>query len=181
MNGNREIQQEPPFWAASNNFHTYLLLRPGTDLEAFHEKFNTFSKEKISITAQQLMGISAADLEATGQYARVNLQQLTDIHLHSDLTIELAPNGSIKYVWIFGAIAAFILIIACINFMNLSTARSSDRAKEIGVRRVMGSRRSSLIGQFLSESTLLAAIAVGLAVLLAVAALPAYTSLTGVN
>lgn len=174
MNGNREVATDPPYWASNNNFHTYLLLQEGTDLEAFEAKFNTFAREKFAVAAQQLLGVSVEEFEATGQHARVYLQHLTDIHLYSDLNVELAPNGSIRYVWIFGLIAAFILIIACINFMNLSTARSADRAKEIGVRKVMGSRRSSLIGQFLSESTLLAALAVVLALGIAVAALPQY-------
>lgn len=177
MNGNREIQEDPPFWASNNNFQTYFLLRPGTDPADFEQKFLDFSREKLSITANHLLGMSLDEFEASGQFVRVYLQNLPDIHLHSDLNGELAPNGSIKYVWIFGAIAAFILLIACINFMNLSTARSADRAKEIGVRKVMGSRRSALISQFLSESTLLAAIAVGFAVILAALALPAYETL----
>lgn len=177
MNGNREVASDPTLWAMNNNFYTYLLLRPETDVAAFKEKFSAFSEEKVGLTAQQLLGSSLAEMEATGQYARFHLQELREIHLHSDLNVELAPNGSIRYVWIFGAIAAFILLIACINFMNLSTARSADRAKEIGVRRVMGSRRSALISQFLSESTLLAALAVVLAVILAVVALPWYAEL----
>ncbi|PHN01942.1 ABC transporter permease [Flavilitoribacter nigricans] len=177
MNGNREVATDPPYWASNNNFHNYLLLHEDADLEAFRAKFAAFSREKIAVTAQQLMGISVEEFEASGQYARIYLQDLQDIHLHSDLNVELAPNGSIKYVWIFGLIAAFVLIIACINFMNLSTARSADRAKEIGVRKVMGSRRSSLIGQFLSESTLLAALAVVLAIGIAVVALPEYQEL----
>jgi putative ABC transport system permease protein len=177
MNGNEEVANDPTLWAMNNNFHTYFLLRPGTDVAAFKDKFNEFSREKVGQTAQQLLGISQEEMEASGQYARFYLQDLKDIHLYSDLNVELAPNGSIKYVWIFGAIAAFILLIACINFMNLSTARSADRAKEIGVRRVMGSRRSALISQFLSESTLLAALAVVLAIGLAWAALPWYAEL----
>lgn len=174
MSGNREVASDPPFWAASNNFQTYLLLQEGTDPEVFKQKFADFSREKIAMTAQQMMGISVEEFEASGQYARVDLQDLKSIHLYSDLNVELAPNGSIKYVWIFGLIAAFILFIACINFMNLSTARSADRAKEIGVRKVMGSSRSALVGQFLSESTLLAALAVVLALGLAVVFLPQY-------
>ncbi|MEZ4988838.1 MAG: ABC transporter permease [Saprospiraceae bacterium] len=177
MNGNGEVANDPTLWAMNNNFHTYLLLRPGTDVADFKEKFAAYARDKVGQTAKQLLGISQEEMESGGQYARFYLQDLTDIHLYSDQTVELAPNGSIKYVWIFGAIAAFILIIACINFMNLSTARSADRAKEIGVRRVMGSRRSALISQFLSESTLLAALSVGLAVVLAMAALPWYAAL----
>ena len=179
MVSNRELQQTPPLWAVSNNFHTYLLLRKGTDIEAFNEKFIALSKEKVGVTAKQLMGMTLEDFEATGQYAIFTLQRLTDIHLHSDLSVELAPNGSIQYVYIFSAIALFILLIACINFMNLTTARSSHRAKEIGVRKVMGSVRASLVGQFLSETILLTSIGVVLAICIASFAMPWFNDLTG--
>jgi len=179
MSGNEEVQNGPPFWVSSNNFQTYFLLRKGVDPDVFQKKFATLSAEKIAITAQQLIGSSVEEMAKTGQYARYSLQNLTDIHLHSDLTAELAPNGSIRYVWIFSAIAAFILLIACINFMNLATARSAGRAKEVGMRKVMGSNRSALIGQFLSESFVISAIAVVLAVGIAALALPWYRDLTG--
>ena len=177
MVGNNEVKNDAPMWGSSNNFHSYFLLRPGTDLNVFEQKFNALAQEKIGVLIQQMLGVSQEEFENTGQFARMELQRMTDIHLYSDRNNELAANGSIKYVWIFSAIAAFILLIACINFMNLSTARSADRAKEIGVRKVMGSRRSALISQFLSESTLLAAIAVVLAVGIGVAALPEYQRL----
>lgn len=179
MNGNQELKETPPLWAVSNNFHNYLLLRKGTDFETFNQKFLALSREKIGQTASQLMGMTLEDFEATGQYARMELQRLTDIHLHSDLNAELAANGSIQYVWIFSAIALFILLIACINFMNLTTARSAHRAKEIGVRKVMGSVRAALVGQFLSETILMAAIGVVLAVNIAALAMPWFNDLTG--
>ncbi len=179
MNGNRELQNTPPLWAVSNNFHSYLLLRKGTDFKTFNEKFIALSREKIGVTASQLMGMSLEDFEATGQYARMELQKMTEIHLHSDLAVELSANGSIQYVWIFSAIALFILLIACINFMNLTTARSAHRAKEIGVRKVMGSVRSALVGQFLSETILMAAIGVILALAVASFAMPWFNELTG--
>ena len=179
MEGNQEVKNDAPLWAASNNFQTYLLLRPGTDLAAFEQKFDALAREKVGILIQQMLGVSQEEFEASGQFARMDLQHLPDIHLYSERSGELAPNGSIKYVWIFSSIALFILLIACINFMNLSTARSTDRAKEIGVRKVMGSRRSALIGQFLSESTLMAALAVMLAVIIVIIALPEYQRLAG--
>ena len=83
------------------------------------------------------------------------LTPLRDIHLHSDLEGELEANGNITYVYLFAAIALFILIVACINFMNLSTARSSNRAREVGIRKVMGSLRTHLVRQFLTESFVL--------------------------
>ncbi|HRI60781.1 MAG TPA: ABC transporter permease [Saprospiraceae bacterium] len=179
MNGNEEVKTDPPFWASNNNFQTYLLLRKGTDLAAFNKKFERLSAEKIAITVQQLLGSTVEEVEKTGQYAHYYLQNLPDIHLYSDLSIELAPNGSIRYVWIFSAIAAFILLIACINFMNLATARSAGRAKEVGMRKVLGGQRPALIGQFLSESFVIAAIAVVFAVLIAAVAMPWYRDLTG--
>jgi len=179
MNGNEEVKNDPPFWATNNNFVTYFLLRKGTDLSAFNKKFEKLAADKVAVTVQQVLGTTVEEVEKTGQYARYYLQNLTDIHLHSDLTAELAPNGSIRYVWIFSAIAGFILLIACINFMNLATARSSGRAKEVGMRKVLGGKRSSLIGQFLSESFLISAFAVVLAVLIATVAMPWYRDLTG--
>ncbi len=181
MNGNEEVQNSPPFWGSNNNFHTYFLLQKGTDPEKFNQKFTALANEKMEITAQKLLGSTLKDIEKTGQFVHLPMQKLTDIHLHSDLTVELAPNGSIRYVWIFSAIAAFILLIACINFMNLATARSSGRAKEVGVRKVMGGRRSALIGQFLSESLVISAFAVVLAVAIAAAAMPWYRELTGIE
>jgi putative ABC transport system permease protein len=174
-----ELRDSPPFWGSNNNFHTYLLLHKGTDRAAFAKKFERLSREKFAVTAQQMLGSSLEDFEKSGQSIRFELQNVPDIHLHSDLNVELAANGSMRYVWIFGAIAAFILLIACINFMNLATARSSMRAKEIGVRKALGSRRSALVGQFLTESMLLAFASTGLAVLLAVLAMPAYQDLSG--
>lgn len=179
MNGNEEVKQSPPFWAANNNWQTYVLLHKGVDKAAFDQKFQTLARENLSITVKQLFGGTIDDFEKTGQYARYHLQNLPDIHLYSDLQIELGPNGSIRYVWIFSAIAAFILLIACINFMNLATARSAHRAKEVGVRKALGSGRLALMRQFLSESVLLSAFAVLLAILLAAIALPWYRDLAG--
>ena len=177
MNGNREVQESTPLWAVSNNFHTYFLLRKNTDYEVFAEKFNTFSRRKIAETAKQMMNLSLEEFESSGQYAHYRLQKMTDIHLQSDLGAELEANSSIQYIWVFGAIALFVLIIAGINFMNLTTARSSHRAKEIGVRKVLGSLRSSLISQFLSETLLMTSIAVVLALCVATLALPWFSDL----
>ncbi|MEO0334635.1 MAG: FtsX-like permease family protein, partial [Bacteroidota bacterium] len=107
------------------------------------------------------------ELKALGYTLEMFTQPMIDIHLYSQLEGELEPNGNSKYLYIFGAIALFILLIACINFMNLATARSSDRAKEVGIRKTMGSLRSRLIGQFLAESLLLSLVSVVLALGLA--------------
>jgi putative ABC transport system permease protein len=177
LNGNDEIKTDPLYWGANNNFQGYFLLHKGTDKTAFVKKFETLCAAKMAITTQQLLGTNPEEFAKTGQYARYNLQNLTDIHLHSDLSAELQPNGSIRYVWILSAIAAFILLIACINFMNLATARSAGRAKEVGVRKALGSGRSALVGQFLGESLLLSALALCLGVFLATLILPYFNIL----
>ena len=179
MNGNQEVLQSPPLWAMSNNFHTYILLREDAEKAVFAEKFKALSRKKTDETGRQLLGMSLEEFEATGQFVRFGLQNLTDIHLHSDLGVELAPNGSVQYVWIFGAIALFVLLIACINFMNLSTARSAHRAREIGIRKVLGSDRGALIFQFLTETVLMSAIAIVLALAFVTALLPWFGELTG--
>ncbi|MCH8960713.1 MAG: ABC transporter permease [Bacteroidetes bacterium] len=108
-----------------------------------------------------------------------HLQPLTDIHLHSNRRGEFGPNGDIAYVYIFSAIALFILFIACFNFINLSTARSMERAREVGMRKVMGSSRGLLIRQFLSESVVMCGFAFVLALGIIVAALPYFSGLAG--
>jgi putative ABC transport system permease protein len=109
----------------------------------------------------------------------LSLQAMTDIHLHSHLEMEFEPNGDILYVYVFSAIAIAILLIACINFMNLATARSAGRAKEVGMRKVMGAFRNMLVKQFLGEALLLSFISLVFAIFLVLAALPWFNTLTG--
>ncbi len=109
----------------------------------------------------------------------LDIQRLEDIHLHSQGYYEMQPNGNIRNVYIFSAIAMLILLIACINFMNLATARSASRAREVGMRKVLGAYRSNLIGQFLGETILLSLIALLVSIALIELALPVFNSLTG--
>src|SRR6202000_3219054 len=118
-----------------------------------------------------------AESEKGGSFFRLNLTALTDIHLKSNRSGELGPNSTIQYVYIFSAIALFILLIACVNFMNLSTARSANRAKEVGVRKVLGSLRVNLITQFMIESVLISFISMLLALGLAWLLLPVFNNL----
>ncbi len=117
--------------------------------------------------------------ESVREGSSLELQALTDIHLHSQRYLEVAANGNIVYVYIFSAIAILILLIACINFMNLATARSASRAKEVGMRKVLGAYRSTLIGQFLGESILLSMCALILTIAMIELSLPLFNSLTG--
>lgn len=161
----------------SHNFHTYIVLKEGTDYKAFEKNFAQVIQKYILPQAQQLMEIkSMDDFEKAGNRLQYSLMPLTDIHLKSSSFPELSVNGNIQYVYIFSAIAIFVLLIACVNFMNLSTARSANRAKEVGIRKVLGTERSGLIGQFLAESTLTALLAVIFALIIAVLVLPMFNN-----
>ena len=160
----------------SNNFHTYLLLKPGVDAGSFEKKaMNEYVVNYILPEAKQFMDIkSMDDFTKAGNKLEYSLMPLTKLHLYSDRNFEITPPGNIQYIYIFGAVALFILLIACVNFMNLTTARSANRAKEVGVRKVLGTQRKFLITQFLSESTLMAIISMLIALLLAWAILPLF-------
>jgi putative ABC transport system permease protein len=144
----------------SHNFHTYVLLRSKTDYKEFNKNFPAVIDKYILPQAAQFMQIkSMEEFEKAGNSLSYSLFPITDIHLRSDRGVELSANGNIQYVYIFSAVALFILILACINFMNLTTARSAGRAKEVGIRKVLGTERKSLIWQFLTESTLISILA----------------------
>ena len=127
------------------------------------------------------MGLSLQQFRTKGNELGFAMQPLTDIHLHPLATNELEPGGSADYVYIFGGIAIFMLIVAGINFINLSTASAAKRAKEVGVRKVIGSGKQQLIIQFLSESLLVAMLATMLARACAYFVLPSFNTLSGKN
>jgi putative ABC transport system permease protein len=164
----------------SNNFQTYLLLKEGADAKALEAKFPAFIVKYMGPQIAQVLGseFTLEKFASSGNKIEYTLMPMLDIHLHSDLTGDFRPNSDITYVYLFSAIALFILIIACINFMNLSTARSSNRAKEVGVRKVMGSLRSHLVRQFLTESVLLSLFSFVLALALAYVFIPVFNSLS---
>ncbi|WP_454801095.1 ABC transporter permease [Mucilaginibacter phyllosphaerae] len=156
-------------------YSTYLLVKPNTNPATLAKKLDVLFQKHFA----QQPGFNAANFTKSGNYVRVNITPLKDIHLLSNRQYELGANSSITYIYIFSAIALFILLIACINFMNLSTARSANRAREVGVRKVLGSPRKYLIAQFLSESLLITLAATVIAVLAAWALLPLFNQVAG--
>jgi len=157
----------------NNAFFTYLLLPkdyPAKSLEA-----------QLPAFVDRRMGDNYGPGTKPSKFTKLYLQRLTDIHLRSHLDEEMEQNGDISRVYVFGAIALFILLIACINYMNLSTARSTLRAKEIGIRKVSGAGRPELISQFLCESVLIGYLAFILAAGLTVLLLPSINDLTGLH
>ena len=167
-----------PVWI-SNNYHTYFVLREGTDPRTFEAKLSELVKNHVGPQIQAATGLSLDEFfTAGGQYSYF-IQPMTDIHLRSHLEFELEANGDISNVYIFFIIALGILIVAGINFVNLATARSSTRAREVGVRKTLGSDRGQLIRQFLSETVFLAFLAVLLAMIFVQLSLPVFNNLTG--
>jgi putative ABC transport system permease protein len=154
---------------ARHEFYTYLLLREGASAEELESKLPGFIEKYAAAQVKTILGSTLSS----------RLQPLKRIHLWSNLQHEISPTGDIKYVYIFSVIAAFILLIACVNFMNLATARSASRSKEVAMRKVVGASRSQLINQFLGESLLFTLFAMFLALIVVKIFLPSFNVLTG--
>ena len=156
--------------ANNNQFFTYLLLKPGADAGAIERQFPAFVDT-----------YEGKDLKAGGFYKKQFLLPVRDIHLyaHTEDGFDVTQGGSASYLYILGCIAVFTLLIACINFMNLATARSSKRSSEVGVRKALGAARASLIYQFLGEALLMSLIAFGAAALMTYAVFPGFEYLAG--
>ncbi|MCO5950385.1 ABC transporter permease [Mucilaginibacter flavidus] len=163
----------------SNNFNTYVLLKEGADIKKLDAKMTAFMIKHAGPQLQSMIHLSFTDFEKAGNYYKLDFIPLRRIHLHSISVAELDVNGDIKYVYIFSGVAILILLIACVNFMNLSTARSSNRAREVGVRKVLGSPRKHLIFQFLTESVLVTLFATLIALLAAWLFLPEFNKMAG--
>jgi putative ABC transport system permease protein len=167
-------------WMTSE-FYTYLVLPEGYDYKQLNAKLPKFVEKYMGPPLEKAMGMSFSQFRQNGNNIGLYLQPLKDIHLHSDLNLELETVGDIRYVYIFGAIAIFMLLIACINFMNLSTSGASKRAREVGIRKVLGSLKRDLVKQFLLESILLTFFALVISVLLLHWVLPFFNNLSGKN
>jgi putative ABC transport system permease protein len=159
--------------------NTYLLLKLGADYRKLEAKFPAFVRQNASGQLLNVFNLTFSKLTANGDYFRFDLTPLKQIHLRSNRIAELGANGNIQYVYIFLAIAILILLLACVNFINLSTARSANRAREVGVRKLLGSSRGYLVAQFLSESIILTFVATLIAVFTTWALLPEFNQLSG--
>jgi putative ABC transport system permease protein len=161
----------------SENWSTYVLLDKKADVIKLQPELNKMMDRYVGPELQGVTNLTIDQFKKVGGYVRASLTPLTDIHLHSNKVGELEANSNVQFVYIFSAIAIFILLIACVNFMNLATARSSNRAKEVGVRKVLGSLRKNLVQQFLTESLLISFIALAFAVFIAALLLPYFNQL----
>lgn len=175
-----------PLWETKNAkankwgnhiFNTYLLLRPETKPEGVEAKFESILKTYLDPALRQFFNTTLAQTRKQGNYFRYSLMPLTAVHLYSDRADELAQNGHIEYIYLFSGIALFILLIAIVNFVNLTTARSVNRVREIGIRKVLGSNRVGLLAQFLVEAVLLAYIASLIGFGMALGLLPSFNKL----
>ena len=162
------------------DFFTYLLLKEGSDYKSLETKLPFIIEKYMGPKMLEKMGVPYEEFTKENQLG-LRIFPLTDIHLYSDNSAysQLEQGGDIKYVYVFSAIALFMLFIACINFMNLSTATAAKRAKEVGIRKVLGSNKNQLLYQFLSEAFMATFIAMSLAMVLVVVSLPFYNSLSG--
>ncbi len=163
----------------SNNLSTYLLLKPNTDPRILDEKLPDMLNKYIGPELKQYMGISIEDFTKQGGIYQYFLQDLKDAHLDNSVQNEFKAASDPKFLIIFGSIAVLIILIAAINFMNLSTAQASRRAKEVGIKKIGGSTRGMLITQFLSESFLLSFISLVLALIIVKITLPYFNNLLG--
>ena len=171
------LLDEPNYYSFS--VLTYIKLKPGADPAALERKFPELVKKYAAGQIEAATGISFDDYTKAGNGYEYFLQPLKKIHLYSDLEGEIKPNGNIIYVIFYLSIALFVLIIASINFVNLTTARSAERAKEVGIRKISGSTRRQLVGQFFSESVSITIVSLAFGVTIAELVLPFFNSLIG--
>lgn len=177
MAGNEASREE--LWG-SNNYFTFIKLIPGVSAEDFQEPLQGMLERYMLPWAQKYFpGMTAETFAASGNYIRYHTMALTDIHLHSDKTSEMSATSSIQSIYILSFIGLFLIILASVNFMNLSTAHSLKRAKEVGVRKTLGSNKLNLIFQFLTESGLIAFVSLIAALAITLMALPFFNSFTG--
>jgi len=165
----------------SNSFSTYVMLKPGTTPGQVDDRFAPMIEKYVGPLITRYFGISMEEFFQAGNKYRMYLQPLTAIHLNDAVAQNFKPSNDPKYLWIFGSIAVLILVIAALNFMNLSTAQASRRAKEIGMKKVCGSTQRMLVWQFLFETFVLAFLSMLLGVLITELTLPYFNDLLGLK
>lgn len=173
-------RSQNPVWL-SNSFSTYILLKPNTDWKDVDDKIPALLEKYVGPEVQRFMGISLEDFLAQGNRYRYFLQPLTEVHLDPSIQQQFKAASDPKYLWIFGSVAMLIVLIAAINFMNLSTAQSARRAKEVGIKKIGGSSKGMLIAQFLTESFILSFISLIIAVIIVKISLPYFSDLLGIT
>jgi putative ABC transport system permease protein len=173
-------RSKSPVWM-SNSFSTYLLLKPNASYTTVDEKYPDLLIKYVGPELQQYMGISIEGFEKQGNKYRFYLQSLKDIHLDTSIQQDFKAASDPKFLIIFGSIAILIVLIAAINFMNLSTAQSSKRAKEVGIKKIGGSTRGMLIIQFLTETIILSFFALIFALVIVKISLPYFNNLLASN
>lgn len=165
----------------SNSFQTYVKLKEGADFNKFEAEMKANFMKKIEPDVERFLKISVAEFLEQGNAFEYQLNPLQDIHLYSQKEWEIEQNGNIMYIYVFVGIALLVILIAGINFMNLSTARSGKRAKEVGIRKVSGASRKMLIGQFLTESIIQSFLALFLAFILVELFIPGFNNIMDTN
>ncbi len=167
------VEMAFPGWAdawGNLSMYTYIMLEPNASIDSLESKLPGFLPRYFD-----------EEIEASNIRIDPYLQPVTDIHLHSNLMAELGSNSDISYIYLLMAITLFILVLASINFMNLSTAKSTSRAKEVGIRKVVGAKRKNLISQFIGESVVISMISLFISLILIELLLPTFNQITGKN
>ncbi|MEP2025881.1 MAG: ABC transporter permease [Reichenbachiella sp.] len=163
----------------SHNHYTYITLHENTDVEAFEEKMQNLVYKYVGPQVEQFLGTTMEAWESAGNSFGYYLMPLEDIYLYSNVDEEMQANSNISYIYIYSLIAIIILFIAIINFVNLATAQSSSRAKEVGIRKVVGSSKQRLVAQFIFESIVVSALATIIASLIVFLLTPSFNQLIG--
>lgn len=168
------------FWL-SNSFATYVLLKKGATVKSVEDKLPALVSKYVGPQVEKVLGMDLKSFVETGNRYGIYMQPLSDVHLNPEISSEFKPANDRKYIYIFSGVALLILIVAGINYMNLSTARSTKRSREVGLRKVMGSTRGLLIRQFMIESLILTFISLGLAILVVELVLPFFNNMLQVQ
>lgn len=168
------------YWISAS-IYTYLQVREGTRHGELEAKMDAITLKYVGLEIRQFLGASMEEWEGAGNYYRFRAQPLKDVHLATDIQDGMEPSSDKKYIYIFTLVALFIVSMACINFMNLATARSAGRAREVGMRKVAGSGRGMLVRQFLAESFVMVIIGMMITLLAVELFLPVFNQITRLN